>query len=163
MINPPNLKSAHLSNFRYTIPGTSSIPVPSRLYFDQPSSSRPLSGLRIAIKDNIDLKGVCTSVGSRAVQDLYPPKTQNAAYVQKILAAGAVIVGKTKTVQFASGENARDWFDYQAPFNPRADRYQEPGCSSAGSAVAMASYDWLDIAIGTDSKSLMIVVFEQAY
>jgi len=108
--------------------------------------------MRIAIKDNIDLKGVRTSVGSRAYQALYAEKARSAACVTKLLEAGAVIVGKTKTVQFASGENARDWIDYSAPFNPRGDGYQEPGGSSTGSATAASAYDWIDATLGTDSR-----------
>ncbi|KAI4614784.1 uncharacterized protein J4E87_009379 [Alternaria ethzedia] len=93
----------------------------------------------IAIKDNIDLKGVRTSAGSRAYQTLYPEKKCNATCVEKLLEAGAAIVGKTKTVQFASGENARDWIDYSAPFNPRGDGYQEPSGSSTGSATVVSA------------------------
>ena len=42
--------------------------------------------------------------------------------------------------------------DYQAPFNPRGDGYLIAGGSSGGSAAAIATYDWLDIAICSDSK-----------
>lgn len=108
--------------------------------------------MRIAIKDNIDLKGVRTSAGSRAYQTLYPEKECNATCVEKLLEAGAVVVGKTKTVQFASGENARDWIDFSPPFNPRGDGYQEPGGSSTGSATAVSAYDWIDATLGTDSR-----------
>jgi len=108
--------------------------------------------MRIAIKDNIDLKGVRTSAGSRTYQALYPEKERSAACVEKLLEAGAVIVGKTKTVQFASGENARDWIDYSAPFNPRGDGYQGHSGSSTGSATAASAYDWIDATLGTDSK-----------
>lgn len=85
------------------------------------------------------------------MQELYPPKEQSAACIRTVIAAGAIIVGKTKTVQFASGENARDWINFQPSFNPRGDGYQDPGCSSAGSVTAISSYDWMDLAIGTDS------------
>lgn len=95
--------------------------------------------MRVAVTDNIDLKGVRTSAGNRAFQALYPAKARNAASVEKLLKAGAVIVGKTKTVQFASGENARDWIDFFPPFSPRGDGYQDPGCNSAGSATAASS------------------------
>ena len=108
--------------------------------------------MRIAIKDNIDLKGVRTSACSRAYQTLYPEKECNATCVEKLLEAGAVIVGKTKTVQLASGENARDWIDYSAPFHSRGDGYQEPSGSSTGSATAVSAYDWIDATLGTDSK-----------
>lgn len=127
------------------------------MYYDRPSKAKPLSGLRVGIKDNIDLKGIRTSAGNRAYQALYPPKEKSAVCVEKLLAAGAVIVGKTKTVQFASGANARDWIDYQASFTPRGDGYQDPSCSSTGSAAAMSSYNWMDFTLGTDSRSFDIL------
>ena len=64
------------------------------------------------------------------------------------------MAGKTKMNSFANWEEPLEYVDYQAPWNPRADRYQSPGGSSSGSAAAIATYDWLDIAIGTDSESI---------
>lgn len=43
--------------------------------------------------------------------------------------------------------------DYQAPFNPRGDGYLIAGGSSGGNAAAVAAYDWLDVALCTDSES----------
>lgn len=108
--------------------------------------------MRVTIKDNIDIAGVPTSAGNRAYAELYGARDSNAPCVEKLLAAGAIVIGKVKTVQFASGESAGDWFDYQAPFNPRGDGYQDPGCSSAGSATACSAYDWVDFSIATDSE-----------
>ncbi|VUC33773.1 unnamed protein product [Clonostachys rosea] len=136
---------------RFVNPGTAGVPVPSRCYYPMPSPEKPLSGMRVAIKDNIDVAGVPTSVGSRAFSELYGTRDKNALCVERLLDAGAVIIGKAKTVQFASGEGARDWIDYQAPFNPRGDGYQDPECSSAGSATACSAYDWVDVALGTDT------------
>jgi len=113
--------------------------------------------MRIVLKDNIDLKGVRTSAGSRAYKALYPEKIRSAACVERLLEAGAVIVGKTKTVQFASGENARDWIDFSPPFNPRGDGYQEPSGSSTRSATAVSAYDWIDATLGTDSELTCIL------
>lgn len=48
-------------------------------------------------------------------------------------------------------EEPTECVDFQAPFNPRADGYQSPAGSSSGSGAAIASYDWLDITIGTDT------------
>lgn len=53
---------------------------------------------------------------------------------------------------FAATEEPVECVDFQAPWNPRADGYQSPAGSSSGSGAAIASYDWLDIAIGSDSK-----------
>lgn len=136
---------------RYAIPECRGIPVPSRCYFEPPSAEKPLSGLRVALKDIIDLEGVPTGAGSKVYRHWAGPAEANATVVKKLHAAGAVIVGKTKTVQFASGARAKDWVDYKAPLNAR-DHSQEPGCSSAGAASAIAAYPWLDISVGSDSE-----------
>lgn len=112
----------------------------------------PLAGLRMIIKDNINLRGIKTSAGNRAFYDTFPPCSETAECVQKLLDQGVSLVGKTKMNSFGSWEEPIEYVDYQAPWNPRADRYQSPGGSSSGSAAAIAAYDWLDIAIGTDSK-----------
>ncbi|KAK0511039.1 hypothetical protein JMJ35_006591 [Cladonia borealis] len=134
------------------------IPVPSRLYFDSPSDTLPLSGKRIAVKDVFDLKGTATSAGVRALADFYGVSRTSAPAIQELIAKGAVIVGKTKTVPFASGESPMDWIDYHCPFNPRGDGYFTASGSSTGSAAGLAAYDWLDITIGTDTFGSMIVL-----
>ncbi|PVH74988.1 amidase signature enzyme [Cadophora sp. DSE1049] len=127
------------------------IPVPSRLYFDPPTAEKPLSGLRLAIKDIYDLKGVRTGCSVRDFLCLYPPANESAVSIQKLVNYGAVPIGKTKTTQFASGEGTMDWVDYQCSFNPRGDRYQATSMSSVGSAAGLASYDWIDSSLGTDT------------
>ena len=125
--------------------------VPSRLYFS-PSPEKPLAGVRLGVKDIFDVAGVKTGDGNRAYYGLYPEKTANAVPVQKLIDAGAVLVGKMKTSQFANGEYAtEDWIDYHAPFNPRGDGYNDPSFSSSGPAAGIASYPWLDLTLGTDS------------
>lgn len=141
---------------RFVIPGTAGVPVPSRCFFEPVSAKKPLSGMRVAIKDNIDMRGVTTSAGNRAYGELYGVKAKNADVVERLLDAGAVIIGRVKTVQFAAGANAKDWFDFQAPFSPRGEGYQDPGCSSAGSATAVSAYDWVDITLGTDTFGSVI-------
>ncbi|KAI0919006.1 hypothetical protein AcW1_003502 [Taiwanofungus camphoratus] len=139
------------------IPGaaTETIGVPSRLYFT-PTSEKPLAGLRVAVKDIYDVQGLRTGCGSRAYWALHPPKEQMAPAVQRLLAGGLVLVGKTKTSQFANGEVATgDWVDLHAPYNPRGDGYQDGSSSSTGSGTAMAAYPWLDYAIGTDTGGSM--------
>lgn len=126
------------------------IPVPSRLYHSK-TAGKPLAGARIGLKDIFDLEGVKTTLSSRAWAELYGPAAKNAPYVQKLLDLGGVIVGKTKATQFST---ATEWIDFQAPTNPRGDRYQDPSGSSAGAAAALAGYDWLDQSIGGDCKSL---------
>ncbi|KAH6630754.1 amidase signature domain-containing protein [Chaetomium sp. MPI-SDFR-AT-0129] len=135
------------------IPGSStlSIGVPSRLYFT-PSPQKPLAGVRIGVKDIYRLAGVKGSNGNRAWYHLYPPSNTTGTAVQRLLDAGAQIVGLQKTSQFANGELATaDWVDYHAPFNPRGDGYQDPSSSSAGAGASVASYEWLDLALGSDT------------
>ncbi|KAH6888439.1 amidase signature domain-containing protein [Thelonectria olida] len=129
-----------------------SIPVPSRHYYPKPSKKRPLSGLRLAVKDIFDLKGIKTGAGSRAYFVLYPPANGTASSLQRLVDLGAVIVGKVKTAQFAAGEvPTANYVDQLAPFNPRGDGYQSPSSSSCGTGAALASYDWLDLGTGTDT------------
>ena len=68
------------------------------------------------------MAGAPTSAGNKAYGTLYGVKEQNAVCVEKLLDAGAVIVGRVKTVQFASGENAKDWVRSSAPFQPPRGR-----------------------------------------
>ncbi len=118
-----------------------------------PTAELPLAGLRVAIEDVIDVAGFRTGASNRAFQNFYPAKNTSATVVGLLIKLGAIVVGKTKTTQFALGEEpTADWVDELCPFNPRGDGYQTPEGSSAGSAVAVAAYDWLDLALGTDSK-----------
>ncbi|KAE8555746.1 hypothetical protein TMatcc_003017 [Talaromyces marneffei ATCC 18224] len=134
------------------LPGVdSAIAIPSRLYFTK-TSSQPLAGVRLAVKDIFDIEGIHTSAGSRAWYHFYPPANATSPVVNALVDAGAIIVGKVKTSQFANGQLATaDWIDYHSPFNPRGDGYQQPFSSSTGAGVGIASYDWLDLALGTDT------------
>jgi Asp-tRNA(Asn)/Glu-tRNA(Gln) amidotransferase A subunit family amidase len=132
--------------------GALSIAVPSRLYYPQPTEEKPLSGKRLGVKDIYDLKGVRTSGGNRAYRDLVEPAPASALALQKLIDLGAVVIGKTKTTQFALGEKpTADYVDQLAPFNPRGDGYQHPQGSSAGTGAGLASYEWMDIATGSDT------------
>ncbi|KAJ5205176.1 Amidase [Penicillium cf. griseofulvum] len=134
---------------------TKSVAVPSRLYYS-PTSTKPLAGLRVGVKDIFDMKGLRTSGGNRAFYDLYPPRNTTGPALQRLIDAGAIIVGKMGTVQFANGDNpTADWVDFHCPFNPRGDGYQAPGGSSSGPGAGIASYDWLDIAVGSDTGGSM--------
>lgn len=134
---------------------TRSIAVPSRLY-STPSASQPLAGLRFAVKDIFHVKGVKTSGGSRAYYETYSIQNTTAPSVQRLLDLGAILVGKTGTAQFANGDRpTADWVDVHCPFNPRGDGYQQPSGSSTGSAVAVAAYDWLEMAVGSDTGGSM--------
>ncbi|KAI6351943.1 hypothetical protein MCOR25_009659 [Pyricularia grisea] len=127
------------------------IGVPSRLYYTR-TADKPLAGVRIGVKDIFDLKGVKRSNGNRAWYQLYPAAEHTAPAMQRLIDAGAVMIGLQKPSQFANGESpTADWVDYHAPYNPRGDGYQDPSSSSSGAGASVASYDWLDIAVGSDT------------
>ena len=75
--------------------GIPAVAVPSRLYATR-TSDKPLAGVRIAVKDIFDVKGVRTSGGSRAWYHLYPAANETSPAVQALIDAGACIVGKVK-------------------------------------------------------------------
>ena len=104
------------------------------------------------MKDIFQLKGIRTSVCNRAYYELNDPPQYTAACIKILSEAGAVIVGTTKLASFAATEEPVECIDWPAPWNPRADGYQSPAGSSSGSGAAIASYEWLDITIGSDSK-----------
>ncbi|PCH08273.1 Proteasome A-type subunit [Penicillium occitanis (nom. inval.)] len=126
------------------------IAVPSRLHYLS-SVEKPLNGLPVAVKDNIDLRGVRTSGSSRSYFNAYPAAETSAPAIQKLIDLGAVVVGKTGLSQFADAEDPTgDYINYHCVFNSRGDGYRSPGGSSSGSRAAVAAYEWLDLAIGTD-------------
>ena len=67
--------------------------------------------------------------------------------MQLLLARQRQLNSQTPSERLATG----DWVDFHPPFTPRADAYQSPSGSSAGSGAAVAAYDWLDVATRTDS------------
>lgn len=72
--------------------------------------------------------------------------------MQNLIDAGAVVVGKMITSQFANGETATaDWVDYHEPFNPRGDGYQDTSSSSSGPGAGEGAYSWLDVTLGSDT------------
>jgi Asp-tRNA(Asn)/Glu-tRNA(Gln) amidotransferase A subunit family amidase len=128
------------------------VAVPSRSYHT-PSAEKPLAGMRVSVKDNFKLAGIKTTMTNRAYLELYAAEVKNAAFVERLLSLGAVIIGKTRMTSFASGEEPTDqWIDFHCPFNPRGDLYQSPGGSSTGAGASLAGYQWLDLSVGTDSE-----------
>lgn len=131
--------------------GSLSIGVPSRLYYTR-TEAQPLAGVRIGVKDLYNLKGVKQSNANRAWYHLYPPAEETSPVIQRLVGAGAVIVGFQMLAQFANGDTfTADFVDLHSPFNPRGDGYQIPSGSSSGAGASIASYDWLDVAIGSDT------------
>jgi amidase len=107
--------------------------------------------LRLAVKDNIDVKGVVTTAGSQYVADTSPPASRDAECLAISRRRNVQIVGKTTLSEFAvapSGLN--DYFG--TPRNPfsKWSRPIIPGGSSSGSAVAVARGE-ADVAFGTDT------------
>ena len=107
----------------------------------------PLHGLTMAVKDVFDIAGHRTGNGNPVWLESHTPAARTASAVQRLLAAGASMVGKTHTDEMAyslNGENVH----YGTPTNPKAPG-RIPGGSSSGSAVAVAG-GLVDFALGTD-------------
>jgi amidase len=105
-------------------------------------------GVRLAVKDLIDVVGVPTTAGSRAVAEFAEPAGRDAACMAGARAAGAAIVGKANLHELAyGGAGINEWFG--TPVNP-LDPDLLPGGSSSGSAVAVAVGD-ADVAYGSDT------------
>lgn len=113
-----------------------------------PPFDGPLCGVRLAVKDVIDVAGERTGAGNPAWLAEARPAARSARAVEALVGAGAQVVGKTRTDELAfslDGSNPHEG----APFNPAAPGHLTGG-SSSGSASAVA-LGWADVGLGTDT------------
>ncbi|MFC0508417.1 Asp-tRNA(Asn)/Glu-tRNA(Gln) amidotransferase subunit GatA [Micromonospora costi] len=106
----------------------------------------PLAGVPVAVKDVLATKGVPTTVGSKILEGWRPP--YDATIVERLRAAGTVMLGKTNMDEFAMGSST-EYSAYGPSRNPW-DLSRIPGGSGGGSSAALAAYE-APLAIGSDT------------
>jgi len=108
----------------------------------------PFHGIPFALKDLVDVEGLVTTGGTEMMSDNVA--TGTATIARRLIAAGGILVGKTKTVEVAYGA----WGTNQVrgtPWNPwDSETHRMPGGSSSGSGVAVAAR-MAQCAVGTDT------------
>jgi amidase len=112
------------------------------------AATGPLAGLTFAAKDLFDVAGHPTGGGNPDWARQNPVPTRHAWAVQRLLDAGATLIGKTITDEVSLGILGENPFD-GTPLNPLAPEHV-PGGSSSGSASAVAQH-LCDTALGTDT------------
>jgi Asp-tRNA(Asn)/Glu-tRNA(Gln) amidotransferase A subunit family amidase len=104
---------------------------------DEGENNGVLAGLPIVVKDNINTADFPTSGGTPALQNARP--TKNAPSLQKLLDAGAVIIGKTNMHELAFGITSTNLSSFAGPVKNPYDKTRIPGGSSGGTAAAIAA------------------------
>ncbi|HEY5886677.1 MAG TPA: amidase family protein [Acidimicrobiales bacterium] len=108
----------------------------------------PLAGITFGAKDLFALRGRVTGAGQPTWAATHPPADADATAVERLLAAGATLVGRAHTAEMAYSLSGRD-SPYGMPRNPAAPDH-DPGGSSSGSAAAVAG-GLADLGLGSDT------------
>jgi aspartyl-tRNA(Asn)/glutamyl-tRNA(Gln) amidotransferase subunit A len=106
----------------------------------------PLAGVPVAVKDVIATRGIPTTAASKILEGWRPP--YDATVVERLRAAGTVMLGKTNMDEFAMGSSTE--YSAYGPTNNPWDLGRIPGGSGGGSAASLAAYE-APLAIGTDT------------
>ena len=106
----------------------------------------PLAGVPVGVKDIVVTRGVPTTAGSKILEGWRPP--YDATIVERMRAAGFVMLGKTNLDEFAMGSST-EYSAYGPTYNPW-DLSRIPGGSGGGSAAALAAYE-APLTVGTDT------------
>jgi amidase len=115
--------------------------------FQQTKTLRPLHGIPLIVKDNINTKGLPTTAGSMALQDFYPE--EDAFIIKKLVAAGAIVIAKSNMAEWAFSPMHSESSTVGITKNPYNLDYVPAG-SSGGTGASMAS-NFGTIGLGTDT------------
>ena len=111
-------------------------------------ASGPLNGIPFAVKNLFDVKGIATLAGSKINRDL-PPATRDAPLIEKLEAAGAVLVGALNMDEYAYGFSTEN--SHYGPTRNPHDTTRVAGGSSGGSAAAVAA-GMVPLTLGSDTN-----------
>jgi indoleacetamide hydrolase len=104
---------------------------------DAGQTTGPLAGLPIIVKDNINTADMPTSAGTPALQNARPAR--NAPSLQKLLDAGAIVIGKANMHELAFGITSTNLAPFAGPVRNPYDKSRIPGGSSGGTSAAIAA------------------------